>query len=37
MPSSGIWGRIGVVKTDVSEESIATVFRVEKSVNEKEC
>jgi hypothetical protein len=29
MPSSGIWHRLELVWTDVSEEHIASVFRVE--------
>jgi hypothetical protein len=27
---SGIWYRVGLVRTDVSEERIASIFRVEK-------
>jgi hypothetical protein len=30
MPSSGTWHRVGLVRTDVSEESVAPIFRVEK-------
>jgi hypothetical protein len=29
MPSSGIWRRVDLVWTDVSEERIASIFRVE--------
>jgi hypothetical protein len=29
MPSSGLWRRVGIVRTDVSEESVASMFRVE--------
>jgi hypothetical protein len=29
MPSSGIWLRVGLVRTDVSEESVASILRVE--------
>jgi hypothetical protein len=25
MPSSGIWHRVGIVKTDVSEEHVASI------------
>jgi hypothetical protein len=35
MPSSGMRGRIDLVWTDVSEEGIASIFRVEKSAIEK--
>jgi hypothetical protein len=35
MPSSGIWGRVGLVRTDVSEKRVASIFRVEKSASEK--
>jgi hypothetical protein len=31
---SGIWYRVGIVCTDVSEERIASIFRVEKSTSE---
>jgi hypothetical protein len=31
MPSSGLWRRVDLVWTEVSEERIASVFRVEKS------
>jgi hypothetical protein len=31
MPSSGMWRRVDLVWIDVSEESIASIFRVEKS------
>jgi hypothetical protein len=33
MPSSGIWRRVDLVWTDVSEEQIASIFRVEKSAS----
>jgi hypothetical protein len=28
MPSSGMWGRVAILLTDVSEERIASIFRV---------
>jgi hypothetical protein len=35
MPSSGVWRRVDVVDwTDVSEDRIASIFRVEKSASE---
>jgi hypothetical protein len=36
MPSSGVWRHVDVVNwTDVSEDRIASIFRVEKSANEE--
>jgi hypothetical protein len=35
MPSSGTWRRIDLVRADVSDEHIASIFRVEKSVSEE--
>jgi hypothetical protein len=35
MPSSGMWRHVDLVWTDVSEERIASTFRVEKSEREK--
>jgi hypothetical protein len=35
MPSSGMWRRVDLVWTDVSEERIASLFRIEKSVSEE--
>jgi hypothetical protein len=35
MPSSGMWRRVDIVWTDVSDERIASIFRVEKSVSEE--
>jgi hypothetical protein len=35
MSSSGIQRRVGIVRTDISEESISSVFRVEKSAIEE--
>jgi hypothetical protein len=35
MPSSGMWRRVDLVWTDVSEERIASIFRVEKSASEE--
>jgi hypothetical protein len=29
MPSSGMWRRVGLVRTDVSKERLASIFRVE--------
>jgi hypothetical protein len=29
MPSSGMWHRVGLVRIDVSEERVASIFRVE--------
>jgi hypothetical protein len=34
MSSSGMWRCVGLVLTDVSEERIASIFRVEKSASE---
>jgi hypothetical protein len=34
IPSSGMWCRVDLVWTDVSEESITSIFRVEKSESE---
>jgi hypothetical protein len=36
MPSSGMWRRVNLVNwTDVSEERVASIFRVEKSASEE--
>jgi hypothetical protein len=35
MPSSGMWLRVVLVLTDVTEESIASIFPVEKSAREE--
>jgi hypothetical protein len=35
MSSSGMWRCVGLVLTDVSEEHIASIFRVEKSASEE--
>jgi hypothetical protein len=35
MPSSGLWRHVDFVWTDVSEESIGTIFRVEKIASEE--
>jgi hypothetical protein len=35
MPSSGIWRRVDLVWSDVSDERIASIFKVEKSTSEK--
>jgi hypothetical protein len=35
MPSSGMWRRVDLVWTDISEERIASIFRVEKSASEE--
>jgi hypothetical protein len=29
IPYSGMWRRVGLVRTDVSEERVASIFRVE--------
>jgi hypothetical protein len=34
MPSSGMWRRVDIVWTNVSEERIVSIFRVEKSASE---
>jgi hypothetical protein len=33
--SYGVWRRVTLVKTDVSEERIASIFRLEKSASKK--
>jgi hypothetical protein len=35
MPFSGMWRRVGLVRTDVSEERVPSIFREEKSANEE--
>jgi hypothetical protein len=35
MPSSGMWGHVVLVWIDVSEDYIASIFRVEKSASEE--
>jgi hypothetical protein len=35
MPSSGMWRRVDLVWTDVSEERIASIFRAQKSASEE--
>jgi hypothetical protein len=35
IPSSGLWRHVDLAWTDVSEERIASIFRVEKSVSEE--
>jgi hypothetical protein len=35
MLSSGMWRDVGLVKTDVSEENIHSIFRLEKSTSEE--
>jgi hypothetical protein len=35
MPSSGIWRCVDLVWTEVSEECVASIFRVEKSASEE--
>jgi hypothetical protein len=38
MPSSGMWRRVGLVKTDVSKERVASIFRIEKIyASEEKC
>jgi hypothetical protein len=34
-PSSGMWRQVGHVKIDVSEEYIASIFRVDKFASEE--
>jgi hypothetical protein len=36
MPSSEMWRRVDIVRTVVSEEHVATFFRVEKNTRERE-
>jgi hypothetical protein len=31
MPSSGMWGRVGPVRTGVSEENVASIVKVERT------
>jgi hypothetical protein len=31
MPFSEIWRRVGIIRTDVSEERVASIFRVEEN------
>jgi hypothetical protein len=31
VPSSGMWNRVGLVKFDVSEKHVASIFRVEET------
>jgi hypothetical protein len=33
MPSSAMWRRVDLVTTDVSEQRVASIFRVEKSAS----
>jgi hypothetical protein len=35
MPPSGVWRRVDLVWTDVPEERIVSIFRVEKSASEE--
>jgi hypothetical protein len=35
VPSSGMWRRVDLVRTDVSEEHVAPIFRLEKSASEE--
>jgi hypothetical protein len=35
MPSSGMGRRVGLVRTDVSKEIVASIFKVEKSADEE--
>jgi hypothetical protein len=37
MPSSEMWRCVGLVRTDVFEERVASIFRVEKSTGEEKC
>jgi hypothetical protein len=35
MSSSGMWRRVGLVRTDVSEERVASIFNVEKFASDE--
>jgi hypothetical protein len=35
MLSSGTWRRVGLVKTDVSEERVASIFRAEENASKE--
>jgi hypothetical protein len=35
MPSSGMWRRVGLLSTDVSEERVASIFRVKERTRAK--
>jgi hypothetical protein len=35
MQSSWMWRHVGLVRTEVSEERVASIFRVEKSAHEE--
>jgi hypothetical protein len=35
MALSGIWRHVGLVRTDVSDEHVASIFRIEKSASEE--
>jgi hypothetical protein len=37
MPSSGIWHRVGLARTDVSEECVASILRAEKIRKPEKC
>jgi hypothetical protein len=36
MPFSGMWSRVGLLQNDVSDERVASIFRVKKNGREKE-
>jgi hypothetical protein len=35
MPSSATWRRVDLLRTDISEERVASIFRVEKNTQNK--
>jgi hypothetical protein len=37
MPSSGMWRRVGLVETDVSEELVTSIFGVEEITRARKC
>jgi hypothetical protein len=37
MPIPGLWHFVGLVKIDVSEERVASFFRVEEITGERKC
>jgi hypothetical protein len=37
VPSSGMWRRVDLVRTDTSKERVASIFRVEKIREREKC